>query len=320
MGKVRFAQQSENPSPSTEEVVHLILAQEVAGLVRYSPGAREGHDPEAVHQLRVRARRLRSELEIVAPVIQAKPLRHMRSDLKWVGGVLGRQRDLDVLFELLSSLSDEPSHCLDGLVLESLDARRAKESRRVQTMIRSKRYRQLVRELSAAANHPPLRRDASLPASEVLHPGLTHTVKLLFETVDLYGTSPTNLELHEIRIMSKRARYCAEVASTYLGERATNVATTLAEAQGILGNLHDQVGAIVYLSAQRLLLDRDFTFVASAEAPSAAIEWLTNSVTGLLSRWREPLERARGLSEDLEVRPMKVRSFFESQVLLSEIR
>ena len=54
MGKVRFAQQSENPSPSTEEVVHLILAQEVAGLVRFSPGAREGHDPEAVHQLRVR--------------------------------------------------------------------------------------------------------------------------------------------------------------------------------------------------------------------------------------------------------------------------
>jgi CHAD domain-containing protein len=120
--------------------------------------------------------------------------------------------------------------------------------------------------------------------------------------------------------MTKRARYCAEVASTYLGERATNVATTLAEAQGILGNLHDQVGAIVYLSAQRLLLDRDFTFVASSEVPSAAIEWLTNSVTGLLSRWREPLERARGLSEDLEVRPMKVRSFFESQVLLSEIR
>ncbi len=320
MARVKFAQHPDNPSPSTEDVVHLILAQEVAGLVRYSPLAQEGHDPEAVHQLRVKARRLRSELEIVAPVIKAKPLRQMRADLKWAGGVLGRQRDLDVLFELLSSLSDEPSHCLDGLVLESLDADRTKESRRVQSMIRSKRYRDVVQGLSDAVKNPPLRRDASLPASEVLHPGLTHTMKLLFETVDLYGASPTNLELHEIRIMTKRARYCAQVSSTYLGERATKAAATLAEAQGILGNIHDQVGAIVYLSAQRLMLDRDFTFVASSEAPSAAIEWLTNSVTGLLSRWREPMERARCLSEDLDVRPVKVRSFFESHVILSEIR
>ncbi len=312
MGKVRFGQQVGNPSPSTAEVAHLILAQEAAGLVKYGPRALEGHDIEAVHQLRVKARRLRSELEIVAPVIKVKELCELRTDLKWAGGVLGRERDLDVLYELLTSLSDGPSHSLDGTVLESIDDQRAKESRRVRKMIKSKRYRRFVDGLSAAVLDPPLRPAASRPASEVLHPGLNATLSSLFHTVDHYGPHPTNLELHQIRILTKRGRYCAEVASSYLGERATTVATTLAEAQGILGNIHDQVEAIAYLSAQRMLLDRDCTFVASSEAPSAAIDWLTKSVTGLKSLWREPLERARSLSHDLEVQPVRVRSFFES--------
>jgi CHAD domain-containing protein len=318
MAKVRFGQRADNPSPTTAEVVHLVFAQEVAGLVKYSPRARDGHDPEAVHQLRVKARRLRSELEILTPAIRSKPLKQMSADLKWAGGVLGRERDLDVLHELLSSLSDGPSHVLDGSVLETLDTQRAKESEHVQAMINSKRYRRMVRNLSSAVDNPPLRSRASRPASEVLHPVFIDTVSSVFETVELYGSSPTSLELHEIRKMAKRGRYGAEVASTYVGERATTLATTFAEAQGVLGNIHDQIEAIVYLSAQRLLLDRDFAFSASSEAPSAAIDWLTHSVTGLMSKWREPLERARCLSENLEVEPVKVRSFFESHAMMSE--
>jgi CHAD domain-containing protein len=318
MAKARFGQQADNPSPTTEEVVRLILAQEVEGLVKYSPRARDGHDPEAVHQLRVRARRLRSELEIVAPAIRTKPMKQMSSDLKWAGGVLGRERDLDVLHELLSSLSDGPSHVLDATVLESVDAQRAEKTERVQAMINSKRYRHMVRDLRSAVDNPPLRASASKPASEVLHPVLIDTLSSIFKTVELYGGSPTSLELHEIRKMAKRGRYGAEVASTYLGERATILATTLAEAQGVLGNIHDQIEAIVYLSAQRLLLDRDFAFSASSEAPSAAIDWLTHSVTGLMSKWRAPLERARCLSENLDVEPVKVRSFFESHAMMSE--
>ena len=320
MAKVRFGQQADNPSPTTAEVIHLVFAQEVAGLVKYSPRARDGHDPEAVHQLRVKARRLRSELEILTPVIRSKSLKQMSADLKWAGGVLGRERDLDVLHELLSSLSEGPSHVLDGSILDTLDTQRAEESERVQAMINSKRYRKMVDTFSSAVDNPPLRASANNPASEVLHPVFIDTLSSVFGTLDMYGGSPTSLELHEIRKMAKRGRYCAQVASTYLGERATVLAASFAEAQGVLGNIHDQIEAIVYLSAQRLLLDRDFAFSASSEAPSAAIGWLTHSVTGLMSKWREPLERARALSENLDVEPVKVRSFFESHAMMSETR
>jgi CHAD domain-containing protein len=312
MPKVRFVQQANNQSPTTEQVVRLVLAQEVAGLVRFGPHARLGHDPEAVHQLRVHSRRLRSELEIVAPAIKEGTLRRMQKDLRWAGKVLGRERDLDVLFELLSSLSDGTSHALDSSVLAEIDQRRAKEIRRVRSMIRSKRYREMVRGLSDAVIDPPLRAVASEPASVVLHPGLDRTLSSLFRAVDDYGPSPTTLELHQIRILSKRARYCCEVASTYLGEKATNVATVLASAQGVLGQIHDEVVAIDYLSKQRMLLDRDFVFVSSSESPGGAIEWLSDSIEELKTKWREPMVEARQLSSELKTGPVKVRSFFES--------
>jgi CHAD domain-containing protein len=312
MAKVRFGQQLNNPSPTCEEVVRLILAQEVAGLVHYSPRAYQGHDPEAVHQLRVKARRLRSELEIVAPVVKKKAQRRMDEELRWAGKVLGRERDLDVLFELLSSLSDEPSHSLDASVLADIDEQRTKESRRIKKMIRSERYRRLVHSLTVSVIEPPLRQNASSPASELLHPGLDRTLSSLFRAVDHYGPAPTNDELHEIRILSKRARYCAEVASTYLGPQATHLASVLAKAQGVLGQIHDQVGAISYLSTQRMLLDRDCTFVASSESPSAAIEWLSDSVEDLKRQWRAPLSEARRLSAELKRQPVKVRSIFET--------
>jgi CHAD domain-containing protein len=312
MAKVRFGQQLNNPSPTSEEVVRLILAQEVAGLVHYSPRAYQGHDPEAVHQLRVKARRLRSELEIVAPVMKKKAHDEMDEELRWAGKVLGRERDLDVLFELLSSLSGEPSHSLDATVLADIDKKRTKESRRIRKMIRSERYRRLVHSLTLAVIDPPLTKEAASPASEVLHPGLDRTLSSLFRAVDHFGPTPTNDELHEIRILTKRGRYCAEVASTYLGERATYLASVLAKAQGVLGQIHDQVEAIDYLSEQRMLLDRDCTFVAASESPSAAIEWLSDSVEELKRQWRAPMSEARRLSSELKRQPVKVRSIFES--------
>jgi CHAD domain-containing protein len=299
MAKVRFGQQPENPSPTGAEVVRLVLGQEVAGLVRYGPRASVGHDPEAVHQLRVKSRRLRSELEIVAPAIKTQALKEIRSELRWVGGVLGRQRDLDVLYLLLNSLSDQPSTALDESMLVAIDILRNRESQEVQTMIRSKRYRELVRTLSAAVVKPPLRASSTQPASVLLRPGLNLTLSNLFETAEKFGDSPTSLELHRIRILAKRGRYCSEVASSYLGERATELSVVLAQVQGILGNLHDQIEAITYLSAQRVKFERDFTRSAASEAPSAAIRWLTGSVSRLLTQWREPLEQARVLSDKL---------------------
>jgi len=51
---------------------------------------------------------------------------------------------------------------------------------------------------------------------------------------------------------------------------------------------------------------------AEIESPSAAIEWLSDSIEELKTTWRGPLGEARRLSAELRSRPVKIRSFFES--------
>jgi CHAD domain-containing protein len=282
-------------SPSAHEVVRYLLHREVAGLVKNGPLARKGDDPEGVHQLRVSARRLRSELTIVAPAIKTAPLRRLRGELRWIGQILGRQRDLDVLSQLLRSLDDRLPLGVERSVVVALDDQRTRESRRVATTLRSKRYRRLVAQLVDAVDDPPLRKVAARPASIVLQPGLADTLSSLFAAVDGCGSTPTNEQLHRIRIMAKRGRYSAEIASSYLGERASAVAVALARVQDVLGRLHDQVVAIDYLSARRATP----AGTGSADSLGAAIHWLNTSNEKLRAQWREPMATARDGSVEL---------------------
>jgi CHAD domain-containing protein len=287
------------PKPSCEQIVRSVLGREAAGILKFDPVAREGEDPEGVHQLRVCTRRLRSELKIFEPVMKKRPLRRLRTELRWLGQILGRQRDLDVLYDLLQSLSDELPLSLDRSVLNNIDQRRQREKIRVRATLKSKRYRRLVSSLCDAVLDPPLRKNASRRASTVFGVELAETLKTIFKEVDKFGPAPSNLQLHGVRIMAKYGRYSAEVADAYLGKGATSVASSLEEAQEILGHLHDQVGAVAYLSARRLRPEGTLTSGDSPESITAAIDWLGESIEKLKSMWRAPITDARRLTLEL---------------------
>jgi triphosphatase len=58
---------------------------------------RRDRNPEALHQARVALRRLRSALSIFKPVVADSRFEHLAGELKWLAGLLGGARDLDVL-------------------------------------------------------------------------------------------------------------------------------------------------------------------------------------------------------------------------------
>jgi len=284
---------------SCEEIVRSVLGREAAGILRFDPVARQGDDPEGVHQLRVCTRRLRSELKIFAPVLGKGPLKHLRKELSWLGAILGGQRDLDVLYDLLQSLSDDLALPLDRSVLDSIERRRKRGRIRVRATLNSKRYHRLVTSLCAAVLQPPLRKNASTTASAVFGSRLDATMSSLFESVDKFGASPTNEQLHQVRILAKHGRYSAEVAEAYVGKGARDVANSLAEVQEILGHLHDQVGAVVYLRAQRQRFKGGYSIGGSSESVAAAIEWLGDSIEKLKTMWRVPLADSRRAGDEL---------------------
>src|SRR5689334_3378827 len=64
-----------------------VLRQQFEATRLHAPGAREGADPEEVHDMRVAIRRLRAALRSFADVLP-KDWEGVRSELKWLGGSL----------------------------------------------------------------------------------------------------------------------------------------------------------------------------------------------------------------------------------------
>ncbi|MHB1210240.1 MAG: CHAD domain-containing protein [Acidimicrobiales bacterium] len=281
------------------EFLRTLLSTEVALLLRSDPIARRGRDPEGVHQLRVGSRRLRSELRILTRAMKPAPLRYFLRELHWASGVLGRQRDADVLGEVLDDISAQLESPLPPSVLKRLKVLQGKGNKDVDSLLNSSRYRQLIARLSDAVVHPPLHRSAAQkPAMELIGPKLDDTLRDLFDASDRFGEAPSILQLHQIRIHAKKGRYCAETASALLGEAARRLARDLESVQTVLGELHDYAVAITFLE-EDIETPHATERTEEERAISVAVEHLVGLIEEMKLQWRDPLERARVLSTSL---------------------
>ncbi len=283
---------------SGEELLRLLLGTEVGLLLRSDPIARRGRDPEGVHQLRVGARRLRSELKILTRAMKPAPLRFLSRELRWMGGVLGRQRDVDVLGKVLDDVNAQLEAPLPSSVWKRLRSLHAEGNRDVATLLESRRYRVLVGRLSDAVVHPPLRSAAHKPALELVRPELDATLGALLRAADDCGPSPTVTQLHQVRILAKKGRYCAETASPLLGGTALRLARELEKVQTVLGELHDYAVAISFLEKD-IETPHASMRTDDERAIAVAIERLVGLIEEMKQLWREPLERGRSLSQSL---------------------
>ncbi|WP_172326768.1 CYTH and CHAD domain-containing protein [Mangrovicoccus sp. HB161399] len=78
--------------------------RDCAAQIHANVGAvRHGSDPEGPHQLRIGLRRLRAALKLFAPLPDADAADYLEAEARWLGGLAGLQRDLDVA---LSDLLD----------------------------------------------------------------------------------------------------------------------------------------------------------------------------------------------------------------------
>ena len=213
---------------------------------------------EAIHQTRVAARRLRSDLQTFKAVLDPLWVGHTRSDLKWLGGELGLVRDADVLGQHLD-LNGSPQMGDDKGVTglrEQLQDQRSAAADRVTDVLESERYLLLLDKLHAAVERPPflnvgtgrgggIRPDQR--ASKALPNVVKRPWKKLYKKVRAADREPTDRQLHQIRIGAKRLRYAAEAAEAVVGKRARRVATAAEELQTQLGEHHDAVIAEAWL-------------------------------------------------------------------------
>ncbi len=211
--------------------------------------------PDAVHQMRVSCRRLRSGLRVFRPLLDREWADALRAELAWTAGALGAYRDAEVLLARLEEHAgelpaDQPVDQVRALLRRRLERTMAQARAEALTTLRSGRYLRLHDALVVAARDPLTLPRAESPSAEVLPPLVAHAWKRLAKAVrrvladeaSTPGEAPHE-EWHETRKAAKKARYAADACAPVLGEQAAGLGEQLSRVTDVLGEHQDGVVA-----------------------------------------------------------------------------
>jgi CHAD domain-containing protein len=230
--------------PSSRDPIwrlRVVLERQYAEVLRHDPGVRLDLDSEDVHRVRVAVRRARAVLRAARPLLDTEWSEPLRAELKWLGGLLGPRRDLDVLIERLRrEITDleAPEREAAGQLIDLLREEREQAQAVAVEALSSGRYYRLLDELESAARGPRVRR-SDIPLARLAG----HEFKRLRKRARRLNWASTDAELHRTRILCKRARYATEFAEPDLGKRARRVAARAAILQDVLGEHQDAIVA-----------------------------------------------------------------------------
>ena len=233
-------------------VVQERISQQVTAAREQEDGVRR-YDPDAIHDMRVALRRLRSALVTFRPLLDRDVTEPLREEVKWLAALLGAVRDTDVMQELLDGLCDsEPEELVLGRVRPRLDERLDDDRRTAREQLEegmeSPRYRALLAALDDLAAKPPWAADKKGAGGKVLRKRVRHDFRRLRDAVHDVDAATTREQrdehLHEVRKAAKRARYAGETVTPRYGRAAQRFAEAMEEIQSILGDQHDEVIAL----------------------------------------------------------------------------
>ena len=236
---------------SAGEVVLAYLREQAQAIVQQDPAVRRDV-PDAVHQMRVATRRMRSALQAYGRVVDRSATRELTDELKWLAGVLGDARDLEVLHarfgDALGELpEDEVLGPVQGRLTRYFAGREADARTALVTALDSGRHLALLAAVDRLLADPPLTRRARGRAERVL-PGLVgrahRRVAGHVEVADgMESGHERDMEWHEARKAAKRLRYAAETAAPVLGKPARRLVKRVKHVQELLGDHQDAVVA-----------------------------------------------------------------------------
>jgi CHAD domain-containing protein len=218
-------------------------------------------EPDAVHQLRVAARRVRSALQAYRPLLDRERTDPLVDGLRELGRGLAPARDAEVLHERISAglRSLEPE-----LLLGPAQAQVTRHFGRVQAEARAAvlsaldgaPYARLRAALDELLERPPFTERATRPARKELPALVARSARRLDRAVAaaLTGDGPErDLAVHAARKAGKRLRYATEVARPVVGREAKRFGQALKGFQTALGEHQDTVvarGVLRELGAQ----------------------------------------------------------------------
>lgn len=203
---------------------------------------------EAVHQMRVALRRLRSALKIFRPMITGPHLPALGKEIRWLLSQLGPARDAEVfLAEIIDPVVARHDNQPGLTALRDLwRGERDRDLGTARSAVADSRFTILLLDLGAWVEAGDWCVDPTLPGAtwgaRPLAPFARHVLKRLAHKLDKAGgkklrhLSPP--DLHRVRILGKQLRYAGEFFAPLYRKGATR------DALMVLGRLQDCLGEI----------------------------------------------------------------------------
>lgn len=230
-----------DPDAPAVDALKAIFSGYVRDLLFADIAVRRRHD-DAVHQMRVACRRIRSSLKTFEPVLDPEAVGFLRAELAWLAAELGSVRDTEVQAQRLPALAtdDETRDYIEQALQQRLRAAMSSAL----AALRSDRHDFLIEDLMILVAEPPVLPEAFEPARSVLRSCVREPWrKLTRAVVKTKADSPEEM-WHRIRIKAKQARYAAEAVAPVLGTGYATLAKDLERATDTLGERQDAAVSI----------------------------------------------------------------------------
>lgn len=200
----------------------------------------ESDGDDAVHQARIRVRRLRSVLRVYRAAFDVEAQTRMRSRLKALGDRLGAVRDLEVKADALEDLleADDEIAVIDVVTAQVAATRDAHELALASLIehLHGRTVRVLLADLQLFAAEPPLSAKGRKHPDRVTTRGLEKSVRAARRP---RGDSLE--ERHATRKAARKVRYAAEAVADDLGRSAVRLAAAAKAVQDALGDNRDDL-------------------------------------------------------------------------------
>jgi CHAD domain-containing protein/DNA-binding Lrp family transcriptional regulator len=217
-------------------------------MLENEPGTRLGEDIEALHDMRVATRRMRSAIPIFSPYFNKRVIKRFNKDLRRTGRALGRVRDLDVFMEKAQAYlegGEEPDAAALNPLINSWNEEREGARTTMLDYLESDRYKQFVHDFGQFVETEgagAVDREANRPSSHIVFQAVPLLIYRRDSVVRGYAhviqDAPLDT-LHSLRIDVKRFRYALEFFQEVLGEGAKPLIQHAVKVQDHLGDLND---------------------------------------------------------------------------------
>ncbi|HEY3783069.1 MAG TPA: CHAD domain-containing protein [Fimbriimonadaceae bacterium] len=237
---------------SAGEAAFLILDRDFQIFLIKEKLVLESDDPEAVHDMRVAARRMRSAIQTFESFLPAAIVKS-ESELQWIFKRLGVVRDLDIDKEKLLAWHETTPGKEEAFqeLADKLTEERKKARGELKRSIHSQRYKQLVQELSASLSKGPSSHNAlaSVPVIVVAPDLIEKRYKRARKIGKALTESSPSPEFHRLRKQAKKLRYTLDFFAELYGKSGEQMVSHLKGLQDLLGSRQDDVMASDHLKA-----------------------------------------------------------------------